>query len=177
MWLTGEVELHEAALRLGVHYQTAYKWVRNGSLAAVKRGSAYEIDAAEVERRRAARDAPTPPPRVTSVRDWSQQVGRLSEALASGDELAARAIVDRLSEGGIGPLVMMTELFTPVLRHIGEAWVAGDMTIAEEHRASAICERLLARIAVHPRGRPRGVAVVATPPADNATEASGATSS
>ena len=38
--------------------------------------------------------------------------------------------------------------------------------MADEHRASAIAERLLARIATHPRGRPRGVAVVATVPGE-----------
>jgi excisionase family DNA binding protein len=161
------VELHEAARRLGVHYQTAYRWVRDGSLAAVKRGTAYEIDAAAVERRRAARQAPTPPPRVASVRDWPQQAARLFETLTLGDELGARAVVDRLTEGGIEPLVLIEELFTPVLRSIGERWAAGELPIAVENRASVICDRLLARVAVHPRGRPRGVAVVTTAPGDD----------
>ena len=150
-----------------MHYQTAYKWVRDGSLAAVKKGAAYEIEPDEVERRRIARLAPIPPPRVANVRDWSQQTARLCDALVAGDELMARAVVDRLTEGGIEPVAMITELFTPVLKEIGERWEVGKLSIAEEHRASAICERLLARIAVHPRGRPRGVAVVATPPADD----------
>jgi len=166
-WLTCGVELHEAARRLGVHYHTAYRWVREGTLAAVKRGTAYEIEPDEVERHRAARHAPVPPPRVTVVRDWSQQVGRLYDALAGGDELAARAVVDRLTDGGIGPVAIITELLTPALQEIGARWASGSLSIAEEHRASAICERLLARIAVHPRGRPRGVAVVATAPSDD----------
>jgi len=167
MWLTCGVELHEAARRLGVHYHTAYRWVREGSLAAVKRGSTYEIEPDEVERRRAARHAPAPPPRVTVVRDWSPQVARLYDALSTGDELAARAVVDRLTDGGIGPVAVITELLTPALQEIGARWASGSLSIAEEHRASAICERLLARIAVHPRGRPRGVAVVASAPSDD----------
>ena len=32
------MELREAADALGVHYQTAYSWVRQGSLPARKRG-------------------------------------------------------------------------------------------------------------------------------------------
>jgi len=147
MWLTCGVELHEAARRLGVHYHTAYRWVREGSLAAVKRGSTYEIEPDEVERRRAARHAPAPPPRVTVVRDWSPQVARLYDALSAGDELAARAVVDRLTDGGIGPVAVITELLTPALQEIGARWASGSLSIAEEHRASAICERLLARIA------------------------------
>jgi MerR family transcriptional regulator, light-induced transcriptional regulator len=40
------------------------------------------------------------------------------------------------------------------------------VTIAAEHRASAICERLIATRAHQPQGRPRGIAVVATPPGE-----------
>jgi excisionase family DNA binding protein len=35
------VDLQTAAARLGVHYQTAYRWVRDGSLPAMKRGTTY----------------------------------------------------------------------------------------------------------------------------------------
>lgn len=166
MWLNTGVDLTEAAARLGVHYQTAYKWVRDGSLVAVKRGSTYDIADAEVERFIAARRAPSAPPRTTIVRDWELQRDRLYRYLSAGDELGARAVVDRLRDGGIEPLTLMEELFTPVLAHVGQDWADGVISVAAEHRASAICERLLARAAVHPRGRPRGVAVVATPPGE-----------
>jgi MerR family transcriptional regulator, light-induced transcriptional regulator len=160
------VDLREAAARLGVHYQTAYKWVRDGSLPAAKRGSSYEIDGAEVERLRLSRLQPTSPPAIVEVRDWAHQQDRLHEALVSGDELGARAIVERLHEGGTPAMAIMEQLFTPTLRRIGDDWAAGSISVAVEHRASAICERVLARIAPHPRGRPRGVAVVATLPGD-----------
>lgn len=166
MWLNTGVDLNEAAARLGVHYQTAYKWVRDGSLVAVKRGSSYDIADAEVERFITARRAPSAPPRTTIVRDWELQRDRLYRYLSAGDELGARSVVDRLRDGGIEPLILMEELFTPVLAHIGQDWADGEISVAAEHRSSAICERLLARAAVHPRGRPRGVAVVATPPGE-----------
>jgi len=54
----------------------------------------------------------------------------------------------------------------PALRRIGEEWAAGELTIAAEHRASAICERLIASRAHQPPGRPRGIAVTATPPGE-----------
>jgi excisionase family DNA binding protein len=56
------VNLKEAARRLGVHYQTAYRWVRSGELVAVRIGSRYEISDAAIERLRAQRRALGTPP-------------------------------------------------------------------------------------------------------------------
>jgi excisionase family DNA binding protein len=51
------VNLKTAARRLGVHYQTAYRWVRSGQLLAVKVGAGYEISDAAVDRFEAQRAA------------------------------------------------------------------------------------------------------------------------
>jgi len=51
------VNLKEAARRLGVHYQTAYRWVRSGELVAVRVGARYEVSDAAIERLRAQRRA------------------------------------------------------------------------------------------------------------------------
>jgi excisionase family DNA binding protein len=50
------VNLKTAAAKLGVHYQTAYKWIRTGELVAVKVAGGYEVsdDAIEQFRRRRA---------------------------------------------------------------------------------------------------------------------------
>jgi MerR family transcriptional regulator, light-induced transcriptional regulator len=157
------VDLRSAADRLGVHYQTAYRWVREGSLPAVKRGTSYDVDERDLAHFHAARTAPAPPPAKAHVRSWDQQVARLFGLLAAGDELGARNLVDRLRDGGIEPVVLCDSLLGPALVRVGDAWASGDCNVAEEHRAAAICDRLLARLAVHPRGRPRGVAVTATP--------------
>jgi excisionase family DNA binding protein len=156
------VDLQTAADRLGVHYQTAYRWVRDGSLAAVKRGAVYDIADADLERFRARRASPAPPPRRATVRSWGHQADRLYRLLADGDELGCRQLVDRLREGALEPLDLCHELLAPAMARIGEAWASGLVSVATEHRASAICERLLARLAVHPRGRPRGVCLVTT---------------
>lgn len=160
------MDLQSAADQLEVHYQTAYRWVRNGSLRAVKVGASYDIAEDEVERFAAERARPTPPPQTTVVRSWPGQQDRLHKLLLEGDELGVRQLVERLSEGGIDVLVLCEELLTPVLALVGADWAGGRISVAVEHRASAICERVLARIAVHPRGRPRGVAVVCTPPGE-----------
>jgi len=51
------MNLKTAARRMGVHYQTAYRWVRSGELIAVKVGSGYDISEAALERFRAQRTA------------------------------------------------------------------------------------------------------------------------
>ena len=160
------MDLQTAADRLGVHYQTAYRWVRDGSLAALKVGSTYEIAEDELARFMDARSRPAPPPARAAVRSWQAQVQRLYFTLSIGDELGARQLVDRLAEGGIPPLDLCENLIAPTMHKIGEDWAAGAISVAEEHRASAITERLLARASTHPRGRPRGVALVGTPPSE-----------
>lgn len=160
------MDLREAADRLGVHYQTAYRWVRHGDLAAYKVGSTYQIDDDEVRRFELLRAQPLSPPRVTQVRSWDAQVERLYGLLLAGDDLTARQLVDRLHAGGVEPCTLCEELLAPALERVGAGWAEGRVSVAEEHRASAICERLLVRITLHPRGRPRGVAVVSTPIGD-----------
>lgn len=158
-----QVNLSEAAEQLGVHYQTAYRWVRNGSLSAVKRpGTGYEIDATELARFARARATPTPPPERLIVRDWDGHVSRLLNSLVQGDELAARAIVQRLADGSVSVLEQCEHLLAPCMAEIGSRWHSGELSVAIEHRATAICERILASISPHPAGRPRGTVVVTT---------------
>jgi MerR family transcriptional regulator, light-induced transcriptional regulator len=159
------MQLREAADVLGVHYQTAYSWVRQGTLPARKTGRGYEVLERDVLALAERRAAGTPPPPEVRVRDWPAQAGRLYDAIVSGDETLARHEFGRLAAGL--PLIDLCErVITPVLRRIGEEWAAGELTIAAEHRASAICERLIAPRAHQLPGRPRGIAVTATPPAE-----------
>jgi excisionase family DNA binding protein len=159
------MQLRDAADVLGVHYQTAYGWVRQGVLPARKAGRGYEVserDVTALARRRAAGTAPRPEVRV---RDWAAQAGRLHAAIVAGDEALARRLTDRLARGV--PLAELCEhVIAPALHRVGEEWAAGEVTIAAEHRASAICERLIAARMSQPAGRPRGVAVVTTPPGE-----------
>ncbi|HEX2819110.1 MAG TPA: B12-binding domain-containing protein [Streptosporangiaceae bacterium] len=159
------MQLREAAEILGVHYQTAYGWVRQGVLPARKTARGYEVsdsDVSALAQRRASGTAPRP--RI-QVRDWSAQADRLHAALATGDETTARQVLGRLARG-----VPMTDLcdrvIGPALHRMGADWAAGELSIAAEHRATAICERLIAVRARQPQGRPRGIAVTAAPPGE-----------
>lgn len=157
------MDLKEAAIKLGVHYQTAYQWVREGRLPAQKVGTSYQISSEDVERLMRERAMPTPPPRQVAVKDWSSQRQRLLSNLLKGDENSARGTVNRLAEGRIPVVDLCEKLFTPVLFEIGELWDKGAISVAEEHRSSAIVERTLGNLMSNPPGRPRGVAIVVTP--------------
>jgi MerR family transcriptional regulator, light-induced transcriptional regulator len=167
MALPQSVTLHEAADRLGVHYQTAYRWVRRGELPAMKVAGIYVVDATDLAAFAAARVVPEAPPRQIEVRDWAHQAARFYVALLGGQELVGREQLDRLRDGGAGVTEVCDRVIAPALVKIGFGWTQGMVSIAEEHRASAICERLLARMTPSPPGRPRGICVVASPPGDD----------
>ena len=159
------MQLREAADALGVHYQTAYLWVRQGSLPARKRGRGYEVDDADVRALAERRLQGRPPGRQIDVRDWQAQADQLYAAITAGEETYARHWLDRLAAGAT--LTDLCErVIAPALRRIGDDWATGLVSIAQEHRASAICERLIARHAAQPPGRPGGCAVVTTPPGE-----------
>jgi methanogenic corrinoid protein MtbC1 len=86
-------------------------------------------------------------------------------AIVAGQETRARHWLARLT-GGVALSELCERVIAPALFRIGEDWAAGRVSIAQEHRASAICERLIAVHAAQPPGRPRGCAVVATPPGE-----------
>jgi len=159
------MQLRDAAEALGVHYQTAYGWVRQGTLPARKTPRGYEVSESDVRVLLARRAAGAEPSREIQVRDWAAQADRLHAALAVGDEAQAGHDFGRLAAGV--PLAELCELvIAPALRRVGAEWVAGELSIAAEHRATAICEGLIAARVHQPRGRPRGVAVTATPPGE-----------
>jgi excisionase family DNA binding protein len=166
MALNGKVDLRTAAEELGVHYQTAYRWVREGTLTAVKVGPSYQVEPDELDRLREQRATPMPPPSRAQVRSWAPHVERLYDALMLGDEVTGRQIVDRLHDGRTDVVEMCERLFTPALKRMGDGWARGRVSIADEHRAAAICTRLLARLSTQPRGRPRGVAMVTSVPGE-----------
>ncbi|MGE5131741.1 MAG: B12-binding domain-containing protein [Gemmatimonadota bacterium] len=159
------MDLREAAEALGVHYQTAYAWVREGALPARKVGRGYEVSDTGVQALAARRRQGHEPPRPIQVRDWAAQAQALYAAIIGGEETRARHHMQRLASG-VFLIDLCEQVIAPALRRVGDEWAAGRVSIAQEHRASAICERLLAARIRQPAGRPRGIAVVATPPGE-----------
>src|SRR5258706_5296424 len=94
------MDLRGAADTLGVHYQTAYGWVRQGLLPARKIGRGYQIRDEDVAAFAARRRLGQQPARTIHVRDWTAQAGPLYAALADGEETLARQRLERLPRGG-----------------------------------------------------------------------------
>jgi MerR family transcriptional regulator, light-induced transcriptional regulator len=156
------MDLGSAAAVLGVHYQTAYRWVRTGLLPAVKVGAGYEIDphhvATVAAERRQDRIVPAGP-----APDCGTAPGALAHALAAGGDVAARHLVERLQRDGARPAAICDLVIAPALRRLDAARVAGSVLSGDVAVAAEICERLLGLLASPQRGRPRGLAIVASP--------------
>ncbi len=162
MTASGEdlLDLRAAAAELGVHYQTAYGWVRNGRLNADLIEGRYLIrrdDLDAVKRQRSTPSNPKPP----GTRRLGRAADRMHQALLSGDESTARQLAVSLVAEGTSIADLIQQVFVPPLIAIGQAWHDGQLTIWAEHRASAIVERILGELAPNPRGRRRGTALVA----------------
>ena len=152
------VGLRQAAEQLGVHYMTAYRYVRSGRLPAHKLGTEWQIDPADLEQLIAA----PAPRRGRGGTPRAVHRERLEGRLIEGDEQGAWGVVESALVSGAEPAEILTDLLSPSLRSIGARWADGELTIADEHRASAVAQRLIARMG--PRfarpGRRRGTVVL-----------------
>lgn len=68
------MNLKQAAQRLGIHYQTAYKLVRSGSLVAIRIGRRYEVSEAAIERYEANLEARYRPVTIDRRQDPSIEI-------------------------------------------------------------------------------------------------------
>jgi excisionase family DNA binding protein len=159
--------LEQAARRLGVHYMTAYRYVRTGRLPARQRGGRWEIDPADLaavaHQKRAAAGGPVPAVGAVGARPadtvrpggaerpagagrpavaaWERLLGRLT----AGDGPGAWQIVETALVGS-SPASVYLDLLAPCLRAVGEGWAAGRVTIAEEHQATTLCLGIIGRL-------------------------------
>ena len=152
--------LADAADELGVHYQTAYRWVRTGRLPARLVNGHYEVSCKDLRAIEAQLRTPSRPKQPGPVR-LGRQADRMHEALLTGDEAAGLQVARRLVDEGTSLVDLIQTVLAPSLRRIGQAWHDGEVTIWVEHRASAIVERILGDVAPNPRGRRRGTVMVA----------------
>lgn len=164
--MSERIDLQEAARRLDVHYQTAYRWVREGRLPAVRVRGRYEIGVDDLEAFARERDAPAEATGQRGRREWGRSSDRLLNSLLEGDERTAADVVARLRAQGEPAIDVLGRVVVPAMATIGDRWAAGEVSVAHEHRASAIVSRLLAGIDQRRPGRPRGTVVVTAPPGE-----------
>ncbi len=167
--------LNQAATELGVHYMTAYRYVRTGRLAAVKVGAEWRVDPADVAAMKNGTagtvpvgGAPSAGPGHGRRRRHDYHL-RLERRLLAGDETGSWAIVESAITAGIEPDEVYLEVLAPAMARIGEEWAAGRVSVADEHRASVVMYRIIGRLGPHftRRGRKRGTVVVGAAPGDH----------
>jgi DNA-binding transcriptional MerR regulator len=101
----------------------------------------------------------------TPAPDLSESRAALQEALERYDEGEANALFDGLI-ATFGTDTVLVEVVLPLLRSLGDGWVEGQITIAQEHFASSVLRGRLLGLA---RGWGRGsgpAAVLACPPGE-----------
>jgi excisionase family DNA binding protein len=156
------ISLTAAADQLGVHYMTAYRYVRTGRLPAIREGVEWRVDPADVER---LLRSPRPPARRGS-RAAARR--RLEQRMVAGDTVGVWTIVESTLAAGATPADIYLDLLVPSLRSIGERWSAGTLSVLDEHLASVSAQRLIGRLG--PRfshhGRTRGTVVIGAPAGD-----------
>jgi excisionase family DNA binding protein len=142
------LSLHEVAEYLGVHYMTAYRYVRLGILPAQREGRSWRIRRSDLEEF-SARDEPRT---ARGEADWAD---RLFNRVLAADEAGAWGVLEAALSSGMTIPETYPALLTPALRRIGDAWAAGEMDVATEHAASEVATRIVARLG--PRLARRGV--------------------
>jgi excisionase family DNA binding protein len=161
------ITLQEAAELLKVHYMTAYRWVRKGELPALKTGGRLRIRVADLEQFLSERELDVAVHRNDAGQtNWERHVERFVGTLLQGDGAQAAADVRKVIADGATAGDVYVSLIAPALHRIGRAYTAGEITIAEEHRATEICVAIVAQLGELFRRRRthRGAAVTLTPP-------------
>ena len=165
--MNNDMTLREAAEELGVHYMTAYRYVRLGLLPARKEGSTWRVTLDDLDAFRHQKEAGDGD--GTSVRrgrtPWRE---RFEARLLAGDARGAWGVIEAALAGGAPAEVLYVEVIAGALRSIGERWERGEIDVADEHRATAIALRVLGQLGPRfaRRGRTRGTVLVGTPPGE-----------
>jgi excisionase family DNA binding protein len=175
---SGCLTLAEAAQELGVHYMTVYRYVRTGRLPARQVGGEWQIEPADLARLRERAPGPARGARARGAQGqdvraegaparaglklWQEQ---FEARLVAGDEPGSWALIEAVLAAGMKPDESLLELVAPAMRSIGTHWQRGELSIADEHRASAVSARLIARLGSRfgRRGVKRGTVVLAAP--------------
>jgi excisionase family DNA binding protein/PAS domain S-box-containing protein len=137
------VNLKQAAQHLGVHYQTAYKLVRSGRLAAVCVGARYEISEAAIEQylaeRRAMRRTPPRAHAAAAAFDTEQPFAGVEAALGSV-AVSATTVIELAADalaGSLGDLAIARELAAD-----GQTFLPGIVRHPDPRRRAAVAGTL-----------------------------------
>lgn len=83
-----------------------------------------------------ARPSPTP----------AALADELLRALVAGDQVQAELVALDAVAGGMPLADLYADVLAPALNEVGRRWQAGDLTVADEHLATAVVEGVMARV-------------------------------
>lgn len=151
--------LKQVAAELGVHYMTAYRYVRTGRLHAEKVGSGWVVQPEDLQRFLDQAEGRTLDDDGTGTA-WHL---RLADALVTGDEPAAWRVIELALASGRTPSQCYLEVMSGALAEIGAP--STDHDTSREFLATATATRLVARLGGRFRrpGRSRGTIVFGAP--------------
>ena len=157
-----DLTLHEAAEELGVHYMTAYRYVRLGVLPAVKVGGTWHVARVDLDAFRVGAASTSASDQPKRRAPWA---ARLEARLVAGDSSGAWGVVEAALSAGAELDEIYLDVITPAMRNIGARWEAGELDISVEHRATGIAQRLIGRLGPRfaRRGRARGQVLLGGP--------------
>lgn len=158
------IGLPEAAAQLGVHYMTAYRYVRTGRLLATSVGGVWRVDRNDVL---ALVDHRGASPRVQGG-SRSRAAARFEQRLLAGDGPGAFTVCEEAIMSWATPVDVYADLVVPAMRSIGDLWSKGEISVAVEHRATTAVTAVMGRLGPQfaQSGRKRGTIVVGAPAGD-----------
>ncbi|MFC0505906.1 cobalamin B12-binding domain-containing protein [Micromonospora costi] len=98
----------------------------------------------------------------TTRAGWAGAYAGYLDSLAAADEYAAIDAAVGLLDGGVPAERVLLDLVAPAQAEVGERWARNEWSVAQEHAATHISERVVAAVAGRAAARPtRGRVVVA----------------
>lgn len=148
------LNLKQAAVLLGVHYMTAYRYVRTGRLPAHRVAAGWVVDTDDL----AAFVARSPEVPEVGAADWR---ARLARTMARGDEPGAWRVIELALAAGHTPAECYLDLVVGAIDDVSNRSAEPEGPLAEEYLAVATATRLVARLGARFRrpGRNRGTIV------------------
>ncbi len=158
----------QVAAQLGVHYMTAYRYVRQGRLQAWRDGTNWRVEPAALAAftsDTASTAEPTNAAAIELDREPTDWAARIASALLAHDETSAWSTIERALGAGHDPAFCFIDMIGAALAEIDDRSERGEFGPSTWPAVVVIAERLIARLGARFRrpGRSRGSVVIGGP--------------
>lgn len=73
----------------------------------------------------------------------AEHLREFETAVVDGDGRAALTLVERLLHDGVDPLTLLVDVVAEAQRNVGQRWLSGEWSVAQEHAATAVATSAL----------------------------------